>query len=43
MRELGGLAAVKRASEDELAAIKGISRADAARIAEYFGREKREV
>ena len=43
LRELGVLAAVKRASEDELAAIKGISRADAARIAEYFGREKREV
>jgi len=36
LKELGGLGGVKKASEDELAAIKGISRADAANIVEYF-------
>ena len=43
LRELGGLAAVKRASEEELAAIKGISRTDAKRITDYFGTKKRGV
>lgn len=40
LRELGGLAAVKRASEEELSAIKGISKSDAANIFEYFHAEK---
>ncbi len=40
LRELGGLAAVKRASESELTSIKGISHADAARIVEYFDGKK---
>ncbi len=33
---LGGLSGVKNASEEELAAVKGISRADAANIVAYF-------
>lgn len=40
LRELGGLAAVKSAKEDELAAIKGISRVDAERIVGYFSTKK---
>ena len=40
LRELGGLSAVKAASESELAAIKGISAADAKRIVEYFSPKK---
>ncbi|MBQ8140865.1 MAG: excinuclease ABC subunit UvrC [Clostridia bacterium] len=40
LKELGGLAAVKRADVDELSAIKGISRTDAENIVSYFkGRE----
>ena len=33
---LGGLSGVKQASEEELLAVKGISRADAANIIAYF-------
>ncbi len=40
LRELGGLAAVKRASVEELSAIKGISKSDATNIFEYFHAEK---
>ncbi len=40
LRELGGLAGVKAADEERLAAIKGISRADAASIAAYFADKK---
>ncbi len=32
----GGMAGVKTATEEELAAVKGVTRADAARIVEYF-------
>lgn len=40
LRELGGLAAVKNASEAELSSIKGISKSDAANIVKYFHTEK---
>ena len=40
LRELGGLAAVKAADESRLAAIKGISTADAERIVSYFKLKK---
>lgn len=40
LRELGGLAGVKAADESRLAAIKGISAADARRIVSYFSFEK---
>ena len=35
---LGGLSGVKQASEEELLAVKGISRADAANIIAYFSK-----
>lgn len=39
LKTFGGLEGVKRAGEEELAAAKGISRADAQRIAAYFSKE----
>ena len=36
LKEFGGYAAVKKASVDELCAVKGISRSDAENIVEYF-------
>ena len=36
LKALGGYGAVKNASLDELCAVKGISRADAENIVEYF-------
>ena len=36
----GGMAGVKAATEEEIAAVKGISKADAAGIREYFDRKK---
>ena len=40
LKQLGGLAAVKSATVDELAAVKGISRRDAQNIFEYFHKDK---
>ena len=36
LQALGSFSAVKKATEDELAAIKGISKNDAAKIYQYF-------
>lgn len=40
LKALGSYSAVKNAAEDELAAVKGISRRDAQNIVKYFNKEK---
>lgn len=38
LAHFGGISAIKEASEDEIALVKGISRADAREISRYFGK-----
>ena len=41
LSHFGSISALKSASEDEIFAVKGISKADAAAIAEYFAQNKK--
>lgn len=40
LSHFGSISALKAASEDEICAVKGVSRSDAAAIAEYFAKKK---